>query len=490
MLLVFVAIALVHGQAGTIYLSPSGNDAADCSSASPCATLSKAVSKATSGNTIVLTKGIYSVVGNSRIDITSGKQLIITSQDGAARTVLLCQNPTDYILSFSASSANAGNRNSTLQGITFQGCGTALAFSFTNQLFQGYTPFGNRHLVDNCVFRSNSIAVQLTNNADTVIRGSTFTNNVVSTKYSSAPFNDPRFYFVIGVKLQVSTSKFISNTGEDISVTTYPSDTIPPTVTLDDVSFSGGSVAAIKSSGVTHTWTKVSVDGYTKARPLDLSSVALTWDTGSCSNNLGCLILRNAAQTVASISSVVFRNNNIADSETDNGGAAIMAEYRVKASNCVFDGNFARNGGAVYTVAGADFVSCLFDGNNATGNGGAIFFSPVAPAAVTLNSGEVRKNEAAVGGGVFCKGSAAATVAIQDAQITSNEAFDGAGFYCGSGCVMNLLDNTLKKNVANTGARGQCEQACVFFPAGNTFGKGRDANRASASNGTCSWSAN
>ena len=161
------------------------------------------------------------------------------------------------------------------------------------------------------------------------------------------------------------------------------------------------------------------------------------------------------------------------DNQANTGGALRISEAGLGKgyfNNCTFSGNKGSNGGVVViTNSGTEvtFNSCTFTGNNATGGGGVLYGTN---GTATFSNCIIDGNSAKEGGAFS---STSGTVRINGGSISNNSATsNGGAIYCAdkqkpvfyiNGC--SLIDNTAAQNgyavYLNTSTAGNFATLCV-----------------------------
>jgi hypothetical protein len=144
-----------------------------------------------------------------------------------------------------------------------------------------------------------------------------------------------------------------------------------------------------------------------------------------------------------SIIDCLFTGNS---ATTGTGGALHNFESSPTVRRCTFINNRAieRNGGAAFNFdSNATFVSCVFEGNDALLNGGALYFDGGLPdvfsCAFTGNDGDF-------GGAIYCIDSDAL---VANSAFAMNTANTGAGFFS-TGSFPIIVTCTFAVNIASS----------------------------------------
>ncbi|HEX5397986.1 MAG TPA: choice-of-anchor Q domain-containing protein [Verrucomicrobiae bacterium] len=117
-----------------------------------------------------------------------------------------------------------------------------------------------------------------------------------------------------------------------------------------------------------------------------------------------------------------------------NGGGAIVATGTALVTNCIIEGNASRaDGGAVTASGNPVFTGCTFRGNSAATNGGAI---TITVGITTISNCVFEANTARAGGAIHFRN---ATVVLTDSRFDSNQAVTEAGALYG-GAIVGALN--------------------------------------------------
>jgi len=151
-----------------------------------------------------------------------------------------------------------------------------------------------------------------------------------------------------------------------------------------------------------------------------------------------------------------------------NGGAILMADEVLNASDVTFSNNFAAGvGGAIASTGTANITltNSKMTGNSATGNGGAISMATSAANSLTLTNSIFSNNSSSASGGVLI-GNNTITLNVMGSTFSNNTAVTNGGvFYMGVGTV-DIKASTFTGNKA-TGASGA--GAVINISQGSTY---------------------
>lgn len=124
-----VAAALPAVASADVYVDPSGADSGSCASGSPCRTISYAVSKAASTDTVRLAAGTYSGAGNTSVSVSNK---VLTFQGAGRLTTIVDGGGTDPLFDFGIAAPSASFADLTLQNASTGGGGAAINGSWTD----------------------------------------------------------------------------------------------------------------------------------------------------------------------------------------------------------------------------------------------------------------------------------------------------------------------------------------------------------------------
>jgi hypothetical protein len=153
---------------------------------------------------------------------------------------------------------------------------------------------------------------------------------------------------------------------------------------------------------------------------------------------------------------LILENSAIRDSKASLSGGAIVSTGPLTITNCLFEGNRALNGGALYPKfpsAPTTIVNSVLRDNHATdittnGWGGAILAFGGAP--VTIERSDISTNSAQDGGGIYIF--PASSVTLNGSTLHDNKASgNGGGVYALNGGTATLTNVTLSGNRGNSG---------------------------------------
>jgi len=387
-----------RADAATIYVSPSGDDGNLGTSAEvPVRTIIAAIDSAVTGDTIMLEDGTYSGSGNYNVD-TGRKTLTITSQHGAASTIIDCQ-----LLGPALILQNAGERDDTptkLANITIQNASLGTGHGAVYALGPGAE-------IDDCVFKDN----------DSVALATGFLTTLRVNRCAFKSNNYSAIIIETGSTMQVDMCAFSKNLGGGII-------NIQGSVDVTNSTFSENSGG--DASGISCTsFSNVSV-----------ANCVFSGNTGYFAG-----ALYSDTYTYMDIRNSDFRDN----SSIYGSGAVNYVGASLYMMQCNFFGNTGGgNGGAVYTAGTSDFDSCLFSGNSSKGDGGAIYneapFTEIAEDSTTQVDNcafFANRAEGGSGGGIANYGSGL----VEGSTFTGNRAATAGGAIAGS--VTTLVDDIL-----------------------------------------------
>jgi len=385
-----------RADAATIYVSPSGDDGNPGSSAeAPVRTIIAAIDSAVTGDTIMLEDGTYSGSGNYNVD-TGRKTLTITSQHGAASTIIDCQYLGPGLILQSA--GEIGDTPTKLTNITIQHAALEPGHGAV------YAPGPNVE-VDGCVLNDNDTeALNCGQSAWVRINNCTFQGNnyaAVLADLGSGVIIDSCVFAknIRGAIINIQGSVSISNSSFTENLLTGA---------IDCLSF--GLIQAtncVFSNNVGYSGGAIDGEGYSS---LELS---------------GCTFTGN--------------------SSVYGAGAINYLGTDLLLQQCNFiDNTAAGPGGAVYSAGTSTFDSCLFSGNSSAADGGAIYNETsdliigVESTAKVVNCAFFNNNaQGGAGGGIANNG----TALVECSTFTSNRAATAGGAIAGS--ATTLVDDIL-----------------------------------------------
>ena len=125
------------------------------------------------------------------------------------------------------------------------------------------------------------------------------------------------------------------------------------------------------------------------------------------------------------------------------GDETAEATYSWIIANARVTGNYAGDGGGIYSAAPMAADGIEVDGNRGTANGGGIYND----AALTLAGSTLADNGAEGGGGLFDTGSH--TTQVTTSTISANAAVGGGGISARSGVALNMTNDTVSGNTSS-----------------------------------------
>ena len=161
------------------------------------------------------------------------------------------------------------------------------------------------------------------------------------------------------------------------------------------------------------------------------------------------------------ISNLTFTNGDPVDADENTGGGAILNRENLTINYCVFDANFAPNGGAILNEAGT----------------------------LTINDSTISNNAAADGGGVLIQGNSGALV-VNRTWIINNTASNSGGGALTRSRSMTITDSTISGNsTAENGGGIYQYQALVTVNGATISNNTADSNHDDAGNGGGTYNA-
>ena len=109
------------------------------------------------------------------------------------------------------------------------------------------------------------------------------------------------------------------------------------------------------------------------------------------------------------------------------GGGIAMAHTEDVIRNCIFENNFAGEGGGIFNGGHGTILieGCIFRNNVSSGEGGGLWFG-WSPLGFDIVDCQIYNNTAHSGGGIYAT---RAAIAIENTAIINNTAEDGGGFF-------------------------------------------------------------
>ena len=322
-----------------------------------------AINAAVAGDTVLVAPGVYSVSG---ID-TLGKAITIKSAGGAS-TCILDGGANQMFNLHSGESTKTVINGFTLQhGDSSSGVGGACFVAFasptiTNCVFQNNNSqgggaiylFGSKAAITNCIFQTNTAAsagggIEVDTSSSPSLTGCTFQS--CSAAYGGG------IYVNINANAKLTKCTLTGN-----------------------VAYYGGGLYLYGGSSKLTTCT---ID----------TNTALTFGGGVyCEGGKpafsGCLLNGNTANygggmvvdgANATLTNTEIANNQATGQDSGYGGGGLWIATNYASSspvvtNCLFDGNSALNGGAIWNNGGSPNISrCTFSVNSAASGGGGLY---------------------------------------------------------------------------------------------------------------------
>ena len=139
------------------------------------------------------------------------------------------------------------------------------------------------------------------------------------------------------------------------------------------------------------------------------------------------------------------------------GDETAEATYSWLIGNAQVTGNYAGDGGGIYSAAQMAADGIVVDGNRATSNGGAIYND----ASMTLVSSTLASNGAEGGGGLFDTGSH--TTEMTADTVSANAAVGGGGISARSGVILDMTNDTVSGNTSSDVGAGVYTNGQVYL---------------------------
>ncbi len=339
----------------------------------PKKTIQAGLNAASDNDTVTVADGTYTGGGNKDLDF-GGKAITLRSANGAALTIIDCENAGRGFTFHSGETAAAVVDGFTIQNGAVSGAGAAGSGGGIS------CTAGSNPTVTNCVIQG----CRATNYGGGLYSSSS------DPSVTSCTIGDNEAVNGGGVYLGGGSATF--------------SDCL---VTGNSSSNSGGGC-----------WFSESSD------PTVLGSTI-------CENSAG--LHGGAIYTVSNGGEIT--DCLVADNAAGSGGGGIMVvKHDIAISGCVITGNGAgTNGGGIYTwyeSARPEITDCTIGDNTADFSGGGVYCRPGST--ITLINCSVQGNTADQGGGGGLFG-APASALIRDCTIAENEGSNGGGVYLAGG---------------------------------------------------------
>jgi len=409
----------------------SGNDGNDCStSGSACKTLTAAISKASAGDTIVLSTGTYSATSGEVFPITIDKDLTIRGAS-ASGTILYRTGASQRVVAISGSDVDVVFENLTIRG-----------GSDTTQSGGGIYADGISSLtLNNVIVRNNS---GYHGGAIAMLGGTLTLNNSTFTSNSAQLYGGA--VYIAGGVLNISGSTFTSNIANRGGAV-YNSGA---TVTITGSQINNGIVTA-NGGGI-----------YNASGAMSINNTSLAGNSAAAG---GAIYLVGGSVDVVDST---FGSSNTAA----NGAGILQAGGILTVTRSLFTSNTASTAGSALslTAGSATLTNLTLTGNQANGSGadggGAITVSGSASA--TLNSSTLSGNSAvnADRGGLWVSGGSLAVQNVLFNASTCSGAFtdNGGSLDSGASCDLAVERNNINFNLGPLSANGGATMTLALLP--------------------------
>jgi predicted outer membrane repeat protein len=231
--------------------------------------------------------------------------------------------------------------------------------------------------------------------------------------------------------------------------------------------------------------SKLTISGDNKTRIMyiqaNITIDSLTLSNGYSSANGGAIVTTAGAATIL--------NSNFINNKADGDGGAFMSfnQSTSKIINCLFDGNKANNGGALYTRGAAfSITASTFVNNSSNQSGGAIYDNE----GLIMRNSTFANNSGHDGGALYIWGSYSYLI---NSTVSGNKAIGGSGgginYNYSPPSSLQLVNSTITDNQATLDGGGISTFGTVWLSnsliALNTVSVGGDgpdlSNRAGGS---------
>ena len=444
----------------TYYVALTGSDANPGTASQPFLTIQRGVNAAVNGDTVIVEDGTYSGAGNRDIDF-GGRNITVTSQNGAASTILDCQGSANaYHRGFNF---HSGETSAVVNGLSIKN-------GYINDHLDGggvYTS-GSNPTISNCTFTNNTAGhgggiYNYTTSGNTMaVTNCTFTGNTATGEDGGGIYN----VLLKGSSATVTNCTFMQNTAFFRGGGVWNYTAAGCTVMMAHCQFTGNSVSVNRggnnsgggifnfTAGGTSTLTDCTltsntalggggIENTTGGGTSTITDCTLTGNTASFGGGIengarggGDVLISHCALT----GNIAYSGrSNLAGG--DGGGIANGADGAdggtVTITDCTLTGNAAKGDGVPSDFQGygggisngssgstpITVANCLFNNNTAGYSGGGVYNSGPA----TLVNCTLTSNAARIGGGIASSNQSSGTITVTGCALTGNSAVSGGG---------------------------------------------------------------
>ncbi|MGB9978169.1 beta strand repeat-containing protein [Methanobacterium sp.] len=390
----------------TIYVNASsGNDSWNGQSATwisgtktgPKLSIKNATGTINTGGTINIANGQYR--GENNTNITISKNMVVIGQN--QKKTVINGTGTNWIFK-----VNSGV-TLTIMNLTLSNGNNTRGGAIEN--------YGNL-TVNDCIFTSNTAGWDgtLTNYGGAINNQGTLTANKCifnnnSARVGGAIYNSPNS------TLKVNNSMFIDNIGKlGGSIYNHGSSIVKGSIFTNNTAQKGGAIFNLNYDLL-----------------LNIDNCIFT--NNSAAYNFGGAIYNNAGNVT--VTGSIFTDNS-----ASNKGGAVYNEGLFKVISCIFKGNTADYGGAIYNWDTLNIKGSTFTSNNASMSGGAIYN---IKGILNVTNSTFMQNNATQGGAIYnnCTSTVNGCIFNNNSIYAINDAIGGAICNIGNLTVANSAFN-------------------------------------------------
>jgi len=323
----------------------------------PKSTIQAGIHTAVAGDTVTVADGTYTGPGNKNLDF-DGKAITLRSANGAASTIIDCENSGRGVRFDSGESATAvldgfTIENGNVSGIWPRGTGAGIACWY-----------GSSPTIRNCVIRNNTAGdygggVSVIDGCSPVIIDCTITGNVAGEMGGGVFLHG--WADVANTRLTITGCTISDNRANGSSDDGFGGgvDIGAANATISGCTISDNSVSSVSGKawggGIRLTGSgSILIEGST------IHGNTAPWPGGGIFSNGSDVIIANCRIT--------------ANESTRDGGGIYVRGYAPTITNCVIAGNVGRSGGGISCHDGSTptITNCTITANAASWGGGGI----------------------------------------------------------------------------------------------------------------------